>query len=130
MISLSNVSLQRGPRILFENASLTIHSGQKLGVVGRNGCGKSSLFACLQGNLNFDQGVLSKPDNLRIAAMAQETGGSSRPALDHVIDGDGHFRQLQRELQQAEQADGQKAIGRLHGELDRIDGYQVRVWRR
>ncbi|MBT8145840.1 MAG: ATP-binding cassette domain-containing protein [Gammaproteobacteria bacterium] len=125
MISLSNASLQRGSRILFENASLTIHSGQKLGVVGRNGCGKSSLFACLQGNLNLDQGALSKPDNLRIAAMAQETGGSSRSALDQVIDGDSHFRQLQRELEQAELASDQTAIGRLHGELDRIDGYTV-----
>jgi len=125
MISLSNANLQRGSRILFEHASLTIHSGQKLGVVGRNGCGKSSLFACLQGRLNLDQGVLSSPDNLRIAAMAQETGGSSRSALDHVIDGDSHFRQLQNSLEQAEQAGDQRAIAGLHGELDRIDGYTV-----
>ena len=125
MISLSNASLQRGSRILFENASLTIHSGQKFGVIGRNGCGKSSLFACLQGRLNLDQGVLSKPDNLRTAAMAQETGGSSRSALDHVINGDRQYRQLQSSLQQAEQAGNQKEIARLHGELDRIDGYTV-----
>jgi len=125
MISLSNANLQRGSKILFENASLAIHSGQKLGIVGRNGCGKSSLFACLQDKLILDQGLLSKPDNLRIASMEQETGGSSCSALDHVIDGDSHFRQLQSELQQAEQTGDQQAIGRLHGELDRIDGYTV-----
>ena len=125
MISLRNANLQRGSRILFENVSLTIYNGQKLGVVGRNGCGKSSLFACLQGSLNLDQGMLNIPENLRIAAMAQETSGSDRSALDHVIDGDVQFRRLQSNLQKAEQAGDQQAIARLHGELDRIDGYTV-----
>jgi len=125
MISLNNASLQRGSRVLFEDASLTIHSGQKLGVVGRNGCGKSSLFGCLQDQVHLDHGNLSKPENLRIASMAQETEGSSRSALDHVIDGDRPFRELQHHLQQAEEAEDQLAIGRLHAELDRVDGYTV-----
>jgi ATP-binding cassette subfamily F protein 3 len=125
MISLNSASLQRGSKFLFEDASLTIHNGQKLGVVGRNGCGKSSLFACLQERLHLDQGTLSKPENLRIASMAQETGGTSRPAIEHVIDGDGCFRMLQSRLQQAEDREDQAAMARLHSELDRVDGYTV-----
>ncbi|MEZ5490139.1 MAG: ATP-binding cassette domain-containing protein [Gammaproteobacteria bacterium] len=126
MISLQNASLHRGAKLLFEEASLVIHNGQKLGVVGRNGTGKSSLFACLQGRLGLDQGQLSLPDGLRIAAMAQETGGTSRSGVDHVIDGDDHYRQLEKQLLEAEQADDQQQVGRLHGELDQIDGYTVR----
>jgi len=125
MISLNNASLQRGSRMLFQGASLVIHSGQKLGVVGRNGSGKSSLFACLQGRLALDQGELKQPDGLRIAAMVQETEGSSRRAIDHVIDGDRRFRQLELALQQAEQAGDSQQAAKLHDELDRIDGYTV-----
>ena len=125
MISLQNASLQRGTRMLFEDASLVIHSGQKVGVVGSNGTGKSSLFACLQGRLSLDHGELSRPQGLRIAAMAQETAGTARTAIDHVIDGDAGFRALQQALQEAEQTGNQARIAQLHAELDRIDGYTV-----
>jgi len=125
MITLSNATLMRGSKVLFADAGFTIHHGQKLGVVGRNGCGKSSLFACLQGTLGLDKGDLGSPDDLCIASMAQETGGSSRTAVDHVIDGDARFRTLQHQLQQAEQAGNAHDVARLHDALDRIDGYTV-----
>ncbi|MCB1673001.1 MAG: ABC-F family ATP-binding cassette domain-containing protein, partial [Pseudomonadales bacterium] len=125
MISLQNATLHRGVKSLFQDASLVIHGGQKLGVIGRNGSGKTSLFACLQGRLSLDRGELGKPDDLRIAVMAQETGGSDRSALDFVVDGDSQFRNLQQSLHQAELAGDQNRVAHLHADLDRIDGYTV-----
>ncbi len=125
MISIQNATLNRGARMLFQDAGLIIHGGQKLGVIGRNGCGKSSLFACLKGQLGLEKGELSRPDGLRIASMAQETAGTARSALDHVLDGDKWFRDLEDKLHKAEQAGNQSLVAKLHDELDRIDGYTV-----
>ncbi|MEX0615545.1 MAG: ATP-binding cassette domain-containing protein, partial [Methylophaga sp.] len=73
MIKLSQLSLRRGPRLLFENASLLIHPGQRVGLTGANGTGKSSLFAMIRGQLHADQGELSFPGNWVISHVAQET---------------------------------------------------------
>lgn len=127
MISLNNARLMRGEHVLLESASLTIHKGQKTGIIGRNGSGKSSLFACLTGQISLDAGELLMPDGLRCAWMKQETVGSSRSALDHVIDGDARYREVEALLQKAEDAHDGHAIARLHAELDKIDGYSVSV---
>lgn len=127
MISLTHARLMRGEHILLEGSSLTIHKGQKTGIIGRNGSGKSSLFACLTGQIGLDAGDIQMPEGLRCAWMKQETVGSSRSALDHVIDGDSRFREIEAQLQTAEHARDGHAIARLHGELDRIDGYSITV---
>ncbi|ALO45172.1 ATP-binding cassette domain-containing protein [Pseudohongiella spirulinae] len=127
MINLTNARLMRGEHVLLESASLTIHKGQKAGIIGRNGAGKSSLFACLTGQVALDEGELQMPEGLRCAWMKQETLGSDCSALDHVIDGDSQFRQIELALEKAEADHDGHEIARLHNELDKIDGYSVRV---
>jgi ATP-binding cassette subfamily F protein 3 len=125
MISLSNVTLMRGEQVLLENSNLAIHNGQKIGVIGRNGSGKSSLFACLLGQLALDEGELDIPTSMRCAHMRQETIASDTSAVDYVIDGDERYREIERELQRAEdQEDGAK-IAHYHAELDKIGGYDI-----
>ena len=88
MISFEAVTLRRGSRVLFEDASFALHDGQHAGLTGANGCGKSSLFALLLGELGVDAGEVRVPAGLRIAHMAQEVEYTDRAALDYVIDGD------------------------------------------
>ena len=127
MISLSNVMLMQGQQVLLEDASLVIHKGQKIGIIGRNGSGKTSLFSCLRGELALESGELKLPEGLRLAYMRQEFSGSDRNALDFVIDGDWLYRSTEAALQHAEAADDHDAITRLHGELDAMGAYDIRA---
>ncbi|MEW9898371.1 ATP-binding cassette domain-containing protein [Chitinivorax sp. PXF-14] len=123
MITLRNLSLQRGLKPIFEQANLTIHAGQKIGVVGANGAGKSTLFGLLLDELHPDAGDLDLPPRLTIAHVAQETPALSTPALDYVIDGDRELRSLQAALAQAEHAHDGHRIAELHGLIEHADGY-------
>ncbi|WP_369958331.1 ATP-binding cassette domain-containing protein [Pseudomonas benzenivorans] len=123
MIRLQNLTLQRGPQRLLEGAELTLHAGQKAGLIGANGAGKSSLFALLRGELGPDAGDCLLPADWRIAHMRQEVDNLERLAVDYVLDGDVHLRRLQAELATAEAAQDGAAIARLHTELDSADGY-------
>ncbi len=127
MISLNNARLMRGELVLLEQASLAIHNGQKIGVIGRNGSGKTSLFSCLQGHLALDQGDLNMPDGMRCAVMLQETAALPMTALDYVIDGDKDFRAIEKQLQKAEAAGNGEAIAHWHSELDRIGAYDIQA---
>lgn len=126
MISLTNATLMRGEQVLLQDASLSIHNGQKIGVIGRNGSGKSSLFACLLGQLALDQGDLSIPEGLRCAHMRQETAASTATAVDYVIDGDERYRDIERQLVEAERGEDGARIAQLHSEMDKIGGYDIR----
>jgi ATP-binding cassette subfamily F protein 3 len=126
MISLNNATLLRGELVLLREATLAIHNGQKIGVIGRNGSGKSSLFACLLGQLALDKGELSMPDGLRCAHMKQESVASAASAVDFVIDGDAGFRAIERALLAAEARGDGAAIAHLHSEMDKIGGYDIR----
>ncbi len=88
MIRLQNLTLQRGPQRLLEDAELTLHAGQKAGLIGANGAGKSSLFALLRGELHPDSGDCFLPVDWRIAHMRQEVDTLERLAVDYVLDGD------------------------------------------
>ncbi|MDD0842303.1 ATP-binding cassette domain-containing protein [Pseudomonas sp. Gutcm_11s] len=123
MIRLQNLTLQRGPQRLLEGAELTLHAGHKAGLIGANGAGKSSLFALLRGELGPDAGDCNMPPDWRIAHMRQEVDDLERLAVDYVLDGDIHLRQVQRDLAAAEAAHDGAAIARLHSELDTADGY-------
>ncbi len=88
MIAFKNFTLRRGERLLLSNVDVALHDGQRVGVIGRNGCGKSSLFAVIQGELEPDRGDVDVPLRLRIASVAQETPSLPDPALDVVLSGD------------------------------------------
>ena len=125
MIRLQNITLHRGPQRLLDNADLTLHAGQKVGLIGANGAGKSSLFALLQGLLTPDGGTCFVPADWRIAHMRQEVDQLERLALAYVLDGDSGLRAVQRALAEAEAqstVDGAQ-VARLHVELDHAGGY-------
>ncbi|MBD9483059.1 ATP-binding cassette domain-containing protein [Pseudomonas sp. PDM14] len=123
MIRLLNLTLQRGPQRLLDGAELTLHAGQKAGLIGANGAGKSSLFALLRGELGPDAGDCQLPPDWRIAHMRQEVDNLERLAVDYVLDGDLHLRRVQADLAAVEAAHDGTAIARLHSELDSADGY-------
>jgi ATP-binding cassette subfamily F protein 3 len=123
MIRLQNLTLQRGPQRLLEGAELTLHPGQKVGLIGANGAGKSSLFALLRGEFAPDGGDCQLPPDWRIAHMRQEVDTLDRLAVDYVLDGDIELRRVQAELGLAEATHDGSALARLHTELDNADGY-------
>ncbi|PIE20680.1 MAG: ABC transporter ATP-binding protein [Neptuniibacter caesariensis] len=125
MIQFQQVSLQRGHNILLEQADLTLHSGWKVGLVGANGAGKSSIFKLIMGELHCDNGDLDLPGGLRISHMAQEVPTSERSALDYVQDGDLRLRQIQQQIADAETRHDMHRLGELHAELDNHDGYSA-----
>ena len=88
MLRFDHLSLRRGARLLFSDACLNIGAGQRVGLTGANGCGKSSLFALLTGELQADAGDLNWPSDWVIAHLAQETPSDPRPAIEYVLDGD------------------------------------------
>ena len=122
MIILNNLSLQRGARILLDKVNLQINPREKIGLVGTNGTGKSTLFALLRQELPSDEGDIQIPPQWNIASLAQETPALAQSALDYVIDGDRELRQLEQELEQTE--DGHQ-IALLHGQYAAIDGYSA-----
>ncbi len=118
MLTITDLSLQRGGVWLLENVNLTVQPGQRVAIVGANGAGKSSLFQLLLGQLAPEQGSVALPVGCRIAHMAQEVAASSRSARDFVLDGDTELRRMERALAEAEAGGDDHAIARLHGELD------------
>ena len=109
MISLRNVTLRRGIKVLLDAASVTVNPGEKVGLVGRNGAGKSSLFALLAGNLHEDGGEFLLPPSWRMAQVAQEMPETEESATDFVIAGDSRLMAAEAEVKAAEAAgDGER----------------------
>jgi ATP-binding cassette subfamily F protein 3 len=125
MIRFEDLSLYRGSRELFSQASLTLHPGTRTGVVGANGSGKSSLFALLLGKLHAESGEAQIPASWVIAHVAQETPADPRTALEYVMEGDFEWAELQREIDDAEIRDAGDELVHLHERMDRIDGYRA-----
>lgn len=125
MLQFDDVTLRRGPRPLFEHASFQIHPGQKVGLTGANGCGKSSLFALICQALSCDAGSVSYPAGWTVAHLAQETAASRQAAIDYVLDGDAELRHLQQQLELAENRGAGAMIADLHAELEHIGAYQA-----
>ncbi len=126
MIRLTALTLIRGTKPLLEAADLTLNPGEKIGLIGANGSGKSSLFALLRKELQPDAGDAFFPAAWRVAHVAQETPALDRPALDYAIDGDSHLRQLEADLIAAENRHDGHQIGELHAALADADAYTVR----
>ncbi|PKF80546.1 ABC transporter ATP-binding protein [Vibrio sp. vnigr-6D03] len=127
MITFSDIQLLRGGKPLLDQASATIHPGDKVGLVGKNGCGKSTLFALLKDELSIDAGTFHKPSQWELAWVAQETPALEREALDYVIDGDREFRELEAKLDIAEQQDNGNLVAELHGKIEVIGGYAIKA---
>ena len=126
MIRLSQATLRRGPKALLEQVDLTIHAGERIGLIGANGSGKSSLFALLRGELHADKGDVELPARWRIAHVAQETPAFERSAVEYAIDGDDALRAVQEKLRLAEAANDGALIAELHAELGDADVYTSR----
>ncbi|MEM7253067.1 MAG: ATP-binding cassette domain-containing protein [Pseudomonadota bacterium] len=128
MITFSNVALRRGAQLLFDRASFTVHAGERIGLVGRNGSGKSSLFAAIEAQLPADVGDIGLPDQATITSIAQHLPTHSRTALDYTIDGDERLRAAERELQDAEAqgANGER-LATLHARVDDAGGYTAQA---
>jgi ATP-binding cassette subfamily F protein 3 len=125
MLKFSNLALRRGPTLLFEGVSFAVHSGQKIGLTGANGTGKSSLFCLILNELSADQGEFSMPDDWVIAHVAQQTHLTQQAAINFVIDGDLELRRVQAELTDAEKKGEANQIADCHSRLEEIDGYQA-----
>ena len=123
LIQFRNLTLARGARRLVENSSLQLHPGWRVGVVGANGSGKSSLFALLRGDLQPEAGEVSLPSQWRIASVAQETPALDRAAIDYVLDGDTILRETEHALAEADRAGDGAALAAMHARLEAIDGY-------
>ena len=126
MIRLSQLSLRRGAKVLLEGADLTLHAGERAGLIGANGSGKTSLFALLRGELQADKGDAELPGHWRVAHVAQETPAFEGPAVEYAIDGDRRLRLLEQELAEAERANDGNLIGELHAALADADAYTAR----
>src|ERR1700704_5553084 len=126
MIRLSQVTLRRGAKSLLEGADASLNPGDRIGLIGANGSGKSSLFALLRGELHADKGDADFPASWRVAHVAQETPALERPAVEYAIDGDTTLRRLERQLGEAERTDNGNLMGELHAALADADAYTVR----
>jgi len=127
VIVLRDLQLRRGIKVLFEGASLTFNRGQKIGVTGANGSGKSSLFALLLGEIHQDAGEFEIQPGLVLAHVAQETPATDQTAIEYVLDGDAELRQLEGDLLAAEQARNGTRIAELHEDMQRIGAYSARA---
>jgi len=123
MLALTNISLRRGRKLLIERASFQIHAGQRMGVIGANGCGKSSLFAMLMGELEPDDGELALDPKDEIAHVAQESPHGSGAAVDYVMDGDRELREVQAAIAEGEAAANPKDLHLLYERMEAIDGF-------
>ncbi|MDA3870406.1 MAG: ATP-binding cassette domain-containing protein [Gammaproteobacteria bacterium] len=123
MIQFKNLSLRRGTKLLFEQASFQIHPGQKVGVTGANGTGKSSLFALILDELHADSGDCLYPKDWVIAHVAQETPADQRPALEYVLDGDAELRKVEAKIARAETGNEGLKLATLHSHYENIGGY-------
>jgi ATP-binding cassette subfamily F protein 3 len=127
VLRISNITLRRGARVLLEEASMNVHPGQKVGLVGPNGSGKTSLFALIRNELHTDAGEVSMPPRWVMAYVAQETPAIEREALEFVMDGDVELRDVEAAIAKAE-ADHEMGehLAHLHATFDEIGGYQAR----
>ncbi|HTC54133.1 MAG TPA: ATP-binding cassette domain-containing protein [Steroidobacteraceae bacterium] len=126
MLNFTAVTLRRGPRILFADASFGLFRGEKIGITGENGSGKSSLLALVNGVLHPDSGSFDMPSGLAIAHVSQELAATDQAAIEFVLDGDAQLRTLEGAIAAAAARDDGAGIGELHGRYAAVGGYDAR----
>jgi ATP-binding cassette subfamily F protein 3 len=117
MITLKNVILRRSAKVLLDRVNATINPGEHVGLVGRNGAGKSSLFALFNGGLHEDGGDFFIPPQWRMSQVAQNMPETDEPATDFVVAGDTRLMEVQAQLAQAEADDDGMAIAHAYTDL-------------
>jgi ATP-binding cassette subfamily F protein 3 len=127
MLSARDLTLRRGPVALFEQVNFTIFRGDKIGLTGANGAGKSSLFAAIRGELPADRGDIDRPQSLKIAHVEQEIAASDRAAIEFVLDGDSELRSVLAAIEDAERRDAAMELAERYAALQAIDGYRARA---
>ena len=127
MIFFTDLTLKRGLSVLLDKTSATIHTGQKVGLVGKNGCGKSSLFALIKNELQPEGGEVSLPKNWSISWVNQETPALDCSAIDYVILGDREYTALNEQLEIANHENDGHKIATLHAQLDTIDAWTIQA---
>jgi len=125
MIAFKDLTLRRGSRKLLENVNVRFQPGQRIGIVGQNGTGKSSLFAMMLGELAPDSGEAEIPAHLDIATVRQHSPSGAQPAIDFVLDGDTELRAVEAKLAKAEEEVDGNAMAELHGRMAEINGYSA-----
>jgi ATP-binding cassette subfamily F protein 3 len=123
MIAFRNFALRRGEHLLLSKVDLSLHAGWRIGVIGRNGCGKSSLFAAVMGEVEADQGDIDLPGKVRIASVAQETPSLPDAAIDFVLSGDTEVYAILQAEAAAMAAEDWDAVASAHQRLAEINGY-------
>jgi ATP-binding cassette, subfamily F, member 3 len=127
MLAARDLTLRRGPQALFEQVNFTVFRGNKVGITGANGTGKSSLFAAILRELAPDRGDIDLSAAIKVAHVEQEIAASTRPAIEFVLDGDVELRGVQRAIEDAERRDAAMALAELYSSLEAIDGYRARA---
>jgi ATP-binding cassette subfamily F protein 3 len=127
MLSARDLTLRRGAQPLFEQASFTVFRGDKVGITGANGAGKSSLFAAIRGELAPDRGAIELPATLKVAHVEQEIAASARAAIDFVLDGDLELRSVQAAIQEAERRGSHLALADHYATLEAIGGFRAKA---
>jgi ATP-binding cassette subfamily F protein 3 len=123
VLKFRDVTLRRGGRVLFAGATFAVFPGQKVGLTGANGTGKSSLFALIRGELQSDAGDVEVPAKWIFAHVAQETPAVDQTALDYVLDGDVELRAIERDIRAAEHGGDGVRLATLHAQYDQHGGY-------
>ena len=126
MLVLSKLTLRRGVKVVLSDASVTLQPGEKVGLVGRNGAGKSSLFSLLTHRLQADSGEVAMPPRWRIGEVAQEMPETTEGATDFVLQGDTRLMEAQAQLAQAEHDDDGHAMGDAHHAISDAGGFDAR----
>ncbi len=126
MITINDVTLRRGTKVVLDSTSVTLQPGEKIGLVGRNGAGKSSLFALITGKLQSDGGDVSMPPRWLIGEVAQTMPETDQPATDFVLEGDVRLMRAQQALLDAEAADDGHAMADAHHEISEAGGFEAR----
>ncbi|MDC3368251.1 ATP-binding cassette domain-containing protein [Gammaproteobacteria bacterium] len=126
MLSFNNLELVLGGKTLFDDVSLTIHHHQKVGLVGANGTGKTSLFKVIKKEIEIDQSTVSFPNDLRISYLAQEVPASDEIALQYVLSGDYRLIEIQHEIELAEKEEKFELLAELYETYSALDGYSAK----
>jgi ATP-binding cassette subfamily F protein 3 len=126
MLSFNNLELVLGGKTLFDDVSLTIHHQQKVGLVGANGTGKTSLFKVIKNEIEVDQSSVNFPSDLRISYLAQEVPGSDEISLDYVLSGDYKLIEIQKEIELAERQEKYDLLAELYETYSSLDGYSAK----
>ena len=126
MLNFTDVTIRRGPRVLFSNATFSLFRGEKVGITGENGSGKSSLLSLVRAELHPDTGTFEMPSQLAIAHVSQELLATDRLAIEFVLDGDAELRVIERAMGAAEERDDGTRLGELHAQYAAAGGYDAR----